>query len=173
MPDSKSFRDRPDRRREAVFKARNSASSSQPSKSASEPTGENLLVPSWGRFETWLEMTHRLLGLQAEEASLRRIDAAATQAAAKAEEAAQRAAAEPERQKISLLERTVELLLRVLKYGLAALLTLVVIGLEIALFAFSPGLFSLNLLVAFGVIWRQVARREKRESREDERKGDP
>lgn len=156
MPDSGSFRDRPDPHREAVFKARSTSSNGNRPDDPPSPAAEPSL-PSWTKFETWAEMTRKLLDLRMEEAHLRRIDAAANLAVAKAEEAKHRAAAEPKRQEVSLFERTFRLAIEGFKYCVLAFLTLVLAGIQIAGFVISPWFFSLNLLIAAVGFWvRQV-----------------
>jgi hypothetical protein len=167
MPDSTSFRDRPDPRREAVFGTRSTASNGSRPDEPPEPAAEPDLS-SWAKFETWLKMRRGLLGLRTDEAHLRRIDAAATQAVAKAEEANHRAAAEPERQKVSILERTFRLAMELLKYCVLVLLTLVLAGIQIAGFIISPWFFSLNLLIAAVGFWvRQLTSREAQDAERD------
>lgn len=157
MPDPKPRRDRPTPPREAVFGTRGSSS-----------------TRDWDAFETRVEMTRRLLGLKTEEAHARRLDAAATQAEAKAEEASHRAAAEPERQSVSLLERTFRMAVEALKHGVLALLVLILAGTQIAGFIISPWFFSLNLLIAVLGLWaRHVVTKEPQGPQTPERDKDP
>lgn len=82
------------------------------------------------------------------------------------------AATEPAGERMSLRERTVRLRLEVFKYVLAALLTLTVVGLQIAAFVVSPLLFSFNLLVAALAAWRHFGKKAPA-SADDEGEGDP
>lgn len=133
----------------------------------SEPTRPDAtpsLTADGPGFETWLEQRRQLTGLAADEARARLLDSVADFAEAKAEEASHQAAAEPSRQRMSLWERGVKLLL-------IAVLTLAVIGLAIATFLFSPWLLSLGLPPLAVAAWKRFGK--KGDSRYDEDEGDP
>jgi hypothetical protein len=112
-------------------------------------------------------MRRKIVGLEADEAKARLLGSVADLAKAKAEEAGHQAAAEPARQKMSLWERAIKLLL-------IAILTLVVSGIAIAMFIVSPLLLYLGLPVTAVAAWKRFGNKEKRDwkdSSEDE--GDP
>jgi hypothetical protein len=133
------------------------------------------LAPAWPEFETLLEMKQRLLDLQADEARLRRLNAGADVAEAKAEEARHQAIAEPKRQQMTLRERTTALLLESLKYVLAALLTLAIIALQVVGFLINPWYLSLNLLIACLGLWarRFTAGDKEKQGPPPHSEGDP
>lgn len=133
-----------------------------------------LLASAWPEFETWLEMKQKLMDLQVDEARVRRLNASADVAEAKAEEAKHRANEEPRRQEMTLRERTTALLLESLKYVLAALLTLAIIGLQVVGFLINPWFLSLNLLIACLGLWaRRFTVGGKEEQGPSHPEGDP
>jgi hypothetical protein len=141
---------------------------------SSNPGGPQPPTSDWPGFETWVEMRHRLIDVEADEARVRRLKAAASVAEAKAKEAMHHARAEPKRQRMTLLERTTALGLEILKYALAGSLTLAIIGLQIVGFLINPWLLSLNLLIGCLGLWaRRFATRGKEEQGPPHSEGDP
>lgn len=124
----------------------------------SKPTSLNgtSALPDESQFETWLGMRRKIVGLEADEARVRLLDSVADFAEAKAEEASHQAAAEPARQKMSLWERGVKLLL-------IALLTLAVITLAVAMFFVSPLLLYLGLPVTAIAAWKRFGKKKRDE----------
>ena len=116
----------------------------------------------------------RSLARRTEEAQSRKLEAAAKLAEARAESAAHkareagyRADAEPERQKMSLRERTARMIL-------GGLVVVVLLVLQVPGLIISPWLFSLNLLVVLlGFLVRQMLGEERRHSQPEERDTDP
>lgn len=106
----------------------------------------------WSEIQTWLEMRRGLLEITTEEEELEQLK---------------------EDGEMFRVEWRADLALKVFKYVLVALVTLTILGLEIALFIASPGIFAVNLLVGGVLAWRQIARRERREQQGDEREEDP
>lgn len=101
------------------------------------------------------------------EAAAKLAEARAESAAHKAREAGYRADAEPERQKMSLRERTARIVL-------AVLVVVVLLGIQIAGLVVSPWFFSLNLLMALlGFLATQMLGDERRHPRPEERHTDP
>jgi hypothetical protein len=147
----------------SVARTNNSQPSSKPTHSGNTST----LTPDGLGFEERLERNRKLIGLKAEEARLRLLDSVADLAEAKAEEAGHQAAAESARQKMSLWERAIKLLL-------IAILTLAVTGLAIAMFIVNPWLLYLGLPITAIAAWKRFGSKEKHNRKDfSEDEGDP
>lgn len=124
-------------------------------------------VPDQGELHSWLEAERQIQELEAGEANVRLMNAAADVAEAEAEEAWSRADAEPGHQKMSLWERGV-------KYALLTLLTLAAIALAIGLSIASPWLLSVSVLLATIAAVKEFKGKEEEQTPQgEEKKGDP